>query len=182
MYSLNNSQSIWLTGYPSSGKTTISKKIFSKLGKHIPIIILDSDECNKIFYTEKKYSKYERNISTLKYIKLTKILLRAKCLVIISANHAFLAQRSLAREKLKNKYLEFWISTGIKECKKRDVKKLYLKAKNGNLKNLVGYDLKFDKPLNYDLKINTENYNLDKSTNIIVNFLLKKKIIYVNKT
>ena len=53
MYYLKKSHSIWLTGLPSSGKSTISKKLFKILNKFFPVIILDSDECNKFFYKKK---------------------------------------------------------------------------------------------------------------------------------
>ena len=177
-FSLKKSHSIWMTGFPSSGKTTISRNFFLQFSKQFPIILLDSDECNKFLFTKKGYSKEERNISTLKYIELTKVLLKTKCLIIISANHAFNSQRNLAKKKLKKKYSEVWVSTNLKECKKRDVKKLFFNAINGNLKNLIGYDLKFDKPKNYDLKIDTQNKSLDKSIKMLLNFLLKEKILY----
>ena len=178
MYILKKSHSIWLTGIPSSGKTSISKTIVKKFGKKFPIIILDSDECNKFLFSKKNYSKLERKNSTLKYIKLSKILLRAKCLIIVSANHAINYQRQLARNKLKKKYSEIWINTSIKTCKKRDVKKLFHKAKKRKINNLIGHDIKFDKPLKFDLKINTEKKSLDSSAKMIMNFLLKQKIIY----
>ena len=109
---------------------------------------------------------------------MSKILLRAKCLIIVSANHAINYQRQLARNKLKKKYSEIWINTSIKTCKKRDVKKLFHKAKKRKINNLIGHDIKFDKPLKFDLKINTEKKSLDSSAKMIMNFLLKQKIIY----
>jgi adenylylsulfate kinase len=180
MYLLKKSHSIWLTGLPSSGKSSISKFILKKLGKKFPVILLDSDECNKFFYLKKNYDKIERNKSTFKYIKLTKILLRTNCLVIISANHALNFQRSLARTQLKKKYSEIWINTSLKDCKIRDVKKLFYKAKKGKIKNLVGHDIKFEKPLKNDFKVNTKDNTLDNSAKMIIEFLLKKKIIYVS--
>tara|TARA_B100001057_G_scaffold111913_1_gene110015 strand:- start:5757 stop:6314 length:558 start_codon:yes stop_codon:yes gene_type:complete len=181
MYYLKQSHSIWLTGLPSSGKTTISKKLLNILNKYFPLIILDSDECNKFFYKKKNYSLVERKKSTLNFIKLTKILLRSKCIIIISANHACNFQRNLARKKIKKKYKEIWIHSSISKCKRRDVKKLFYKAKKGIVKNLIGYDLKFDKPLRYNLKVNTENNSLDICSKMIIKFLLKKKIIYASK-
>jgi adenylylsulfate kinase-like enzyme len=180
-YSLKKSHSIWMTGFPSSGKTTISKNFFLEFSKEFPTIILDSDECNKFFFSKRDYSKKERNISTLKYINLVKILLRTKCLIIISANHSFNSQRLLARKILKKNYSELWVSTNIQECKKRDVKKLFLKAKKNKLQNLIGHDLKFEKPNNYDLKIDAKNKSLDQSTKMIKDFLLYNKIIYAKK-
>jgi len=181
MYILKKSHSIWLTGMPSSGKTSISKLVAKKLGKKFPIIILDSDECNKFFFNKKNYTKLERKNSTLKYIKLCKILLRTNCLIIVSANHAINYQRRLARKKLNKKYTEIWINTSIGTCKKRDVKGLFHRAKIGKLNNLIGHDIKFDKPIKFDLKINTEKKSLDSSVKMILNFLLKQKIIYASK-
>ena len=181
MYYLKQSSSIWLTGLPSSGKTTISKKLFKILNKYFPVIILDSDECNKFFYKKKNYTLEERKKSTLNFIRLTKILLRSKCIIIISANHAQNFQRNLARKKIKKKYKEIWVHSSTSQCKKRDVKKLFSKAKKGMVKNLIGYDLKFDKPLKYNLKVNTENNPLDICSKMIVRFLLKEKLIYASK-
>ena len=79
MYILKKSHSIWLTGIPSSGKTSISKTIVKKFGKKFPIIILDSDECNKFLFSKKNYSKLERKNSTLKYIKVFNNCLSKSC-------------------------------------------------------------------------------------------------------
>ena len=100
-----------------------------------------------------------------------------KVLVIVSANHAFKEQRKLARKTFKSKYSEIWISTPIEVCKKRDVKKLYTKAKRGKITNLIGHDLIFDNPINYDLKINTVVNSKKKCVDTIFNFLKIKKII-----
>ena len=80
MYFLKKSHSLWLTGLPSSGKTSISKNITKKLGKNFPVIVLDSDECSKFLFIKRDYSTQERKNSTLKYVNLSKILLRTKCL------------------------------------------------------------------------------------------------------
>ena len=181
MYYIKKSHSIWLTGLPSSGKTTISKRLFQMLNKCFSVIVLDSDQCNKFFYKRKNYSLKERKNSTLNFVKLTKILLKSKSIIIISANHASNAQRYLARQKIKKKYTEIWINSSIAKCKKRDVKKLFYKAKKGIIKNLVGYDIPFDKPVNYNLMVNTENKSLDICSKMIIKFLLKKKIIYESK-
>ena len=103
MYHLKQSSSIWLTGLPSSGKTTISKKLFKILNKYFPVIILDSDKCNKFFYKQKNYSLEERKKSTMNFIRLTKILLRSKRMIMIAANHAKNFQRNLARKKITNR-------------------------------------------------------------------------------
>ena len=177
-YKLKKTHSIWFTGLPSSGKTTIGKFLLKKLSNtSLPVILIDADEFKNIFFDKRKYTKTERLNSTKKFVKLCKILLRTKILIIISANHAFNDQRNFVRKKLKKKYSEIWINTPLKDCKKRDVKKLYNKAKKGLIKNLVGHDLKFEKPKKHNLKVNSKNNTLEYSGNLIISYLKNKNII-----
>ena len=120
----------------------------------MPVVNLDGDQIRNLF-KNKIYNKKTRLNSVNDYINLVKIVMMTKVLVIVSANHAFKEQRNLTRKTFKSKYSEIWISTPIEVCKKRDVKKLYTKAKRGKITNLIGHDLIFDNPINYDLKINT---------------------------
>ena len=175
---LKKAHSIWFTGYPSSGKTTIAKLLIKKLDEYnLPVVNLDGDQIRNLF-KNKIYNKKTRLNSVNDYINLVKIVMMTKVLVIVSANHAFKEQRKLARKTFKSKYSEIWISTPIEVCKKRDVKKLYTKAKRGKITNLIGHDLIFDNPINYDLKINTVVNSKKKCVNTIFNFLKTKKIIY----
>ena len=50
-------------------------------------------------------------------------------------------------------YKEIFLDTPIELLKKRDSKKIYSRAKSGKLKNVVGIDIEFTPPRNYDLKI-----------------------------
>ena len=61
--------------------------------------------------------------------------------------------------------------------KKRCERSLF-KAKKGEIKNLIGYDLKFDKPNKYDLKINTKSIDIFECYKKIEKTLIKKIISY----
>ncbi len=136
---LNKKISIWFTGLPSSGKTTTAKKLKKELDKNkIPSIILDGDEIRKIIFNNKNYDKKSRLKSAHNYLKLAKIILRTKIILIVSTNHHTNKQRKFIRKNLKEGYLEVWMKTPLKICKKRDSKKLYSKYNRGKLKNLVG--------------------------------------------
>ena len=102
-YKISSSYSLWFTGYPSSGKSTIAKLLETKLKSHkIPVLILDGDEIRKNFFQGLKYSKLDR-IKSLKFaISVVKFLMQINVIVIISGNHATKEQRKLARQKIKN--------------------------------------------------------------------------------
>tara|TARA_B100000963_G_C22590429_1_gene655210 strand:+ start:273 stop:818 length:546 start_codon:yes stop_codon:yes gene_type:complete len=177
-YKLLKSHSLWFTGYPSSGKSTLAKLLKQKLKPHnLPVIILDGDEIRKKFLKTYKYNKSDRISSVNFYILLVKKLMEINILVVVAANHALNQQRHLARKSLKEKYSEIWISSSLKTCKKRDVKGLYKKAKKKKLINLIGQDLKFDIPKRYDYKIKTDKLKKENCVNKLLNFLIKKKIL-----
>lgn len=179
-YKISSSHSLWFTGYPSSGKSTIAKLLKSKLKSYkIPVLILDGDEIRKNYFKGLKYNRLDR-IKSLKFaISLVKFMMQIDVIMIVSGNHATKMQRKLARRKVGNKYSEVWISCPLTICKKRDVKNLFKKAKQNNIKNLVGHDIKFDTPKNYDLKLDTTKDKVD-CVNKLFTFLKKKKIL-VNK-
>lgn len=179
-YKISCSHSLWFTGFPSSGKSTLAKLLKAKLKSlNVPVLILDGDEVRKKYLSNLSYDKKDRISSVDFYISLVKFLMQINVIVIISANHATNEQRKLSRSRLKNKYSEIWISTPLNICKKRDVKKLYQKAKKGKISNLVGYDIKFDTPDQYDLKINAIKKKED-CIKKLINFLTKKKILINN--
>tara|TARA_B100000674_G_C37888728_1_gene937914 strand:- start:1008 stop:1550 length:543 start_codon:yes stop_codon:yes gene_type:complete len=178
---LNKKISIWFTGYPASGKTTLAKKFKRELDKiEIPSIIFDGDQIRKLIFNNKSYDKKSRIKSALSYLKLAKIVLKAKLVLIVSTNHHTNKQRKLIKKNLKNDYLEIWVKTPLKVCMKRDPKMLYSKFKKGKIKNLVGGDLKFEKPTNSDLVIQTLKDKIPGQKKIL-SLLLKKKIIINEK-
>ena len=64
----------------------------------------------------------------------------------------------------------------LKKIFTRDVKNLFKNAKQNNINNLVGHDIKFDKPKNYDLKLDTTKRKVD-CVNKLFTFLKNKKIL-----
>ena len=78
-YKISNSYSLWFTGYPSSGKSTIAKLLKAKLKvQKIPVLILDGDEIRKNFFHKLKYNKLDRMKSLKFAISLVKFLMRIK--------------------------------------------------------------------------------------------------------
>lgn len=176
-YKISNFHSLWFTGYPSSGKTTLAKLLKIKLESYkIPVLILDGDELRRNYFTGLGYNKLDRIYSTKFAISLVKLLMQLNVIVIVSGNHASTQQRKLAKQKIKKRYSEIWISSPLNICKKRDVKNLFKKAQKNKIKNLVGHDVKFEVPKNYDLKIDSTK-NKDECVNRLFLFLLKKKFL-----
>ena len=62
----------WITGFSGSGKTQISKKIYSQIKRNYgPTILFSGDDIRKIFNL-KGYTYNERFKTVMKYCKLAK--------------------------------------------------------------------------------------------------------------
>ena len=170
---------LWLTGYPSSGKTTIATAVLTKLESlSVPVILLDGDEVRPIIAADIDYSSRGRAQSLQRYIDLCRILVRAKALTIVSVNNHAQTQREQAREAFPpGQFFEVWVDTPLDICKQRDVKGLYKAAIEGKVSNVVGVDIAYEPPQSHDLRVPTLHYSADEGAMKIIQHLIECGIL-----
>ncbi len=148
---------IWITGISGTGKSTLGKKLFLKVKKMSPsTIFFDGDDFRKIFQNDINYTLKDRDVNAVRLTRLVKSLSEQKINIIVSANITNIKFRYWMRKNVKN-YYEIYISASLKELLKRDYKKLYSKAINKKIKNVVGVDLPFREPKNSDYYLENNN-------------------------
>ena len=137
---------IWIIGVSSSGKTTAAQILYKKFNKKRKII-LDGDEIRSNFYPKLKYSIESRKKNSIFISKLSKFLSNKGFIVIVPILSIFQKHRDSNRKNIKN-YYEIFIESDLSILKKRDIKGVYKSEKN-----IVGKDIKFNKPTKYDFII-----------------------------
>ncbi len=139
---------LWITGLSGSGKTTISKLVHKKLKKkYSNVVLLDGDNIRKKLKIDKNITftnKYRVRIGK-KYVKLCKTIIKKKRKYVIIAVMAILREVQNEYKKIKN-YNDVYLDVPLSELTKRDPKDLYKKFRQKKIKNMVGLDIKFDKP------------------------------------
>ena len=73
-----------------------------------------------------------------------------------------------------NEFVEIFVNCPIEECEKRDVKGLYKKARNGEIKNFTGIDSPFEAPEKPDIEVETNKLTLDESVEKVLKIVLEK--------
>tara|TARA_B100000963_G_scaffold361722_1_gene398995 strand:+ start:19876 stop:20394 length:519 start_codon:yes stop_codon:yes gene_type:complete len=156
----------WITGLSGSGKSTISKKIYTFIKEEFgPTIILSGDDLRSIFLLN-KYD-YKSRIKYLKfYHKFCKKITNQNINVIFSVVGLSHKIRALNKKKIQN-YIEIYIKSELKKIKKKKFKKIYTK----NVKNIWGVDLTPEFPKNPTITINN---NFKRSTQQMADLLIKK--------
>ena len=87
----------------------------------------------------------------------------------------YISDRHLVKEIVgHDNFIEIYVNTSLNECEKRDVKGLYKKARNGEIKNMTGISAPYQAPINPDIEIKTEGKSIENNVNQILEFLNKK--------
>ena len=142
---------IWFTGLPSSGKSTIARLLERQFRKwNLKTELLDGDVIRTHLSKGLGFSKEDRDINIKRLAFVCQLLTRNDVAAIASAISPYRESRDQARRMIGN-FVEVYVKTSLQECEKRDVKGLYQKARSGELKGMTGVDDPYEAPLRPDV-------------------------------
>lgn len=154
---LNRGVTVWFTGLPSSGKSTIARLVERQVRKwKIKTELLDGDVVRTHLSKGLGFSKEDREINIKRIAFVCQLLTRNDVLAIASAVSPYRETREQARQMI-GSFVEVYVKTSLEECQKRDVKGLYQKAKAGEMKGMTGVDDPYEAPSNPEIVCETEN-------------------------
>ena len=169
---------LWFTGLSGSGKSTIAniveKKLYN-LGKHT--MLLDGDNVRHGLNKDLGFTDVDRVENIRRIANVSKLMLDAGLITIVSFIAPFKAERDLAKDLMGADILEVFIDVPIEVAESRDPKGLYKKARSGDLKNFTGIDSPYEKPENPDIHIESDKTSAEDAAELIVNKLIQKEAI-----
>ena len=167
---------IWMTGLSGSGKSTIAKGLERKLHQNgILTAILDGDNVRSGINNNLGFSDEDRTENIRRIAEVNKLFLQNGIVTINSFVSPTKDIRDLAKTIIgEQDFYEVYINASFDECAKRDVKGLYKKALNGEIKNFTGLDAPFEAPEDAVLEIRTAEQSIEESVETIYNFFIKK--------
>jgi adenylylsulfate kinase len=120
---------VWLTGWPSSGKSTLARLLQKRLiAAGEESAILDSDEVRHSVFPWLGYTPDERGRVYTSLIGLAELLASQGHIVLVPATAPERATREEARRRCP-RFIEVFVSIPRDECAGRDPKSLYHDAK-----------------------------------------------------
>jgi adenylylsulfate kinase len=165
-----------MTGLSGSGKSTIAKGLEKRFyDEGILSQVLDGDNVRTGINNNLGFSEGDRIENIRRISEVTKLFINCGIVTI----NCFVSPTNEIRELAKSiigaeDFFEVYVNASFEECTKRDVKGLYKKALNGEIKNFTGLDAPFEAPENAALEINTADENAEESVNTIYNYFIKK--------
>ena len=167
---------IWFTGLSGSGKSTIANALESKLNSlNVSTYTLDGDNIRFGICKDLTFSPEDRTENIRRIAEIANLFVDAGIVTLAS----FVSPYSKDRESVRNtvgpeNYIDVFVNTSIDECERRDVKGLYKKAREGEIKNMTGISAPYEAPENPDLEIDTVKESVEESVNKIFNYLKRR--------
>lgn len=173
----NQGAVLWFSGLSGSGKSTIANEVASELKrKNVGFEILDGDVLRENINYDLGFSKEDRR-KNLEIAGFIANMLSKHGVIVLSA---FISPYRDVRNELKekiNNFFEVYINCSLEVCEERDVKGLYKKARQGEIKDFTGIGDDYEAPKNPDLEIDTSKLSIEESVDKVLKFLADKKLL-----
>ena len=172
----HNSLLIWFTGLSGSGKSTLANQVEVALHEQgLRTYVLDGDNIRRGLNTDLDFTPEGRKENLRRIAEAAKLFIDAGVVTLA----AFISPLQKDREKIKQiagkeNFIEIYVKASVEACEKRDIKGLYQKARNGEIKNFTGISAPYEEPENPDVVVNSEKETIAESIQIIMDQIKTK--------
>jgi adenylylsulfate kinase len=170
---------VWLTGLPSAGKTTLATALAKELDRE-RVELLDGDEVREFLTKGLGFTREDRDTNVLRIGWVAATLAKHGVLVLASVISPYAGTRAgVARLHAERgaDFVEIYVATPVEVCSERDVKGLYAKQRSGEMTGLTGVDAPYEAPTEPAAVIRTQDQTLDESVDQLYGVLKAKGLV-----
>lgn len=173
---------VWFTGLPSSGKSTIARILERQFREwNLKVELLDGDVIRTNLSKGLGFSKEDRDANIKRIGFVCHLLSRNGVIAIASAISPYREIRDYNRRMIGD-FVEVFAKASVEECERRDVKGLYKKAKAGEIKGFTGVDDPYEEPLHPEVICETEKETPEQSAQRVIDALEKLGYVKIAKS
>jgi adenylylsulfate kinase len=165
----------WMVGLSGSGKSTLAKALERVLHEkgHLTML-LDGDNLRTGINNNLGFSEEDRLENIRRAAETSKLFVQCGVVTICSFISPTEKIREMAKQIIGQDCVEVYINAPLEVCEQRDVKGLYKKARNGEIRNFTGIDSPFEEPKSPNLEIRTDQKSFEESLDELVHFVLEQ--------
>lgn len=151
---------IWITGLPSAGKSTLGAAVEEALidaGRGA--YLLDGDDLRRGLCGDLGFAREDREENVRRVGELARLLADSGTVAIAAVVSPYARMREHVRERHERDglgFFEVFMDTPVKLCAERDPKGLYARAYAGQLAGFTGVDDPYQPPSEPELRITPE--------------------------
>ncbi len=159
---------VWFTGLPSAGKTTLARLLEKALVQRgCRVEVLDGDEVRQRLSRGLGFSKEDRDENIRRVSYVANLITRCGGVAITCAISPYRQLRDEARREIGH-FVEVYVQCPLDVCIARDVKGLYAKALRGEISQFTGISDPYEEPLNPEVVVDTDSQRPEESVAIIL--------------
>jgi adenylyl-sulfate kinase len=148
---------VWITGLPSSGKSTLGAAVEERLVEQgRGAYLLDGDNLRCGICGDLGFDRADREANVQRVGELARLFADSGAVAVVALVSPYEHTRQQVRQRHVRDNLPFFevfLDTPVAVCAKRDPKGLYARALAGELDGLTGVDDPYEQPTGPDLRL-----------------------------
>jgi bifunctional enzyme CysN/CysC len=172
---------LWFTGLPGAGKSTIASAVEERLiqaGR--PAFLLDGDNLRHGLNGDLGFGDEARTENVRRTAHVARLLAESGTVALVSLVSPYAADRESAASLHATDELEFieiFVDAPLELCEQRDPKGLYARARAGELAGLTGIGAPYEAPSQPDLVLGTYDETVEREVERVLEVLAARGII-----
>jgi adenylylsulfate kinase len=159
----NYGATVWFTGLPASGKSTIAREVYRELlDRGFAVELLDGGEVRETLSRDLGFSREDReeNIRRIGYV--AKLLSRNGVIAICAAISPYAATRDEVRKSTTN-FVEVYVDCPVSVAEGRDTEGMYARARSGEIEEFTGVNAPYEPPESPEVHVAAERESVESS-------------------
>ncbi|MBP7145977.1 MAG: sulfate adenylyltransferase subunit CysN [Acidobacteria bacterium] len=164
---------VWLTGLPRSGKSTIAYALENALFEMgYTAYVLDGNNLRLGISHDLSFSGLDRAENLRRAAEVARLTAELGLITIAAFVSPFEADRLAARHLLgEGRFVEVFCDAPLEVCEMRDTTGLYARARSGQIREFTGIDAPYERPLRPEVVLQTATLPVEESCRRILAYL-----------
>jgi bifunctional enzyme CysN/CysC len=172
---------VWLTGLPAAGKSTIGRAIEERLVRAgRPAYLLDGDNLRHGLNGDLGFDECARTENVRRTAHVARLLAECGAVALVSLVSPYAADRELAatlHAEQELAFLEVFVGTALAQCEQRDPKGLYARARSGELAGLTGVGAPYEAPTAPDVVVGAPGEAIEAAVDRVLAALAARGVV-----
>ena len=161
---------IWLTGLPCAGKTTLGRALAEALrSRGEGVVVLDGDEVRRTLSAGLGFDEASRRENVRRVGAAAQLITRSGIFAVV----ALISPSRTARDEVRalhERFVEVYLSAPLSVCEARDTKGLYARGRAGLVRDVTGLDAEFEAPTRPEVVVGAD-LSVSASVELVLNEL-----------
>ncbi len=172
---------IWFTGLPGAGKSTIAAAVEERLialGR--PAFLLDGDNLRHGLNGDLAFDEEARRENVRRTSHVARLLAESGTIALVSLVSPYAADRHAAarlHEGAELDFIEVFLDAPLELCQERDPKGLYARARSGELAEMTGVGAPYEPPSDPDLVLASCEETVEQEVDCVMQLLRDRGVI-----